>query len=68
MANKDKASEIMFWGRGSVLRDTWRKFKFRSSQNMKAIWLFIGDRSQSPVEGFQGGTAKEATEAAVIKE
>lgn len=68
MAKRDRAFEIICWDTGSVLRYTWRKFNFRSSQNMKAIWLFIGESLQSPAEGFQGGTAKEATEAAVTKE
>jgi len=68
MASRDRAFEIICWDTSSVLRYTCRKFNFHSSQNMKAIWQLIGESLQSLVEAFQGGTAKEAIETAVIKE
>lgn len=47
---------------------SWRKFSFHSSQNIKALWLSSRESFQPPVGGFQGGFAKDAVEAAVIKE
>lgn len=61
---KDRALEAICWDTGAVLAES---SAFTVHKTWK-LWLASRESFQPPVGGFQGGSAKEDIEAAVIKE